>query len=972
MNSDYDFMGRIKFDYRSRDSGLHVQESKKQTIVIPCPSSDTTGNTPSAPKLRHRTITTDAITITQTPSEPESSDSICKVEKTSSKSSHTCSSSGVSSGARTSKKASTHSNESHHKLELVISHDSNNSNSRFSNENTEEFRPKLSLNRNHLKLQYEDENGKSLSDDKCLSYSALKSHKLAKQPLGNHPDWDPTVGEKPEPKIDSILPRSRVLKNQPLRSRSSPDTQRRVRLKTLDLNPPKIVQQRLSNLYFDGHVVKFSRRELRSQMNYSRTANLESVQYCSRANLISEHLFSSRVNPRLPLGSRVSGTVARLPYREKSRNKSSDKRLRSLSTDIDQEDDLANLISEDTEVKDSSLITVQPHLHLASIHDQKAPLWSLKSSLYRRVDGLESNEINHSYYTKLSCFGSRGKIYANPRFLHYTSSCMSSNPEKCLRKNFSAIESKSQKFKSSTKHIIMSHVWNSQCPRFVQLLHKTVDSLKANEGGIEQVWLTANSLASPLFKSNTSEPYVYSNFKNIPPHRVKVRGHLFEFLGSPKSSFIPHCLCCHKLLELTSDYKFKKILACKPELASPIITRRHYKSVDCSLEKRSDSLDERKRTNSAHRASSMKKERPSDYIKPKNGLFFMRKAKSRELLDISRERSENLTSLEQNQAPLPDFEKLSLSDLDKVGMLGRGGYAKVRLVRLKQDKTRTYALKCVIKQKVIDANQRRHVKSERDIQMKCDFRFIVKLYRTFRDMKFVYFLTEACLGGELFTLMKQDGPLPAQSARFSVACIVEAVDYLHGIGIIHRDVKPENMLLDKLGYVKLADFGFAKELGPSERTKTFCGTPGYLAPEIILRREHDNAVDYWSLGILVFEVLTCKSPFRRHNDMSTYRMTLRGINCVEFPPQIDAVASHLIRNLCFDDPMKRLGSFAGAEEVRSHSWLNNFDWRGLREGKLRSPVKPNIKSPTDISNFDTISDTTENAPEEFSGWDADF
>ena len=677
--------------YRSRDSGLHVQESKKQTIVIPCPSSETTGDTPAAPKLRHRTITTDAITITHTPSEPESSDSICKVEKTSSKSSHTCSSSGVSSGARTSKKASTHSNESHHKLELVISHDSNNSNSRFSNENNEEFRPKLSFNRNHLKLQYEDENGKSLSDDKCLSYSALKSHKLAKQPLGNHPDWDPTVGEKPEPKIDNILPvRPRGLKTQPQRSRSSPDTQRRVRLKTIDPSSHKIVPQRSSSFYFDGHVVKFSRRELRSQMNYSRTVNLDCVQKCSRANFISEHLFSTRVNPRLPLGSRVSGTVARLPYREKSRNRSSDKRLRSLSTDIDQEEDLANLIPEDTELQDSNLITVQPHLFLASIHDQKAPLWSLRSNLNRRVDGLESNEINHLYYTKLPSFGSRGKIYANPRFLHYTSSCMSSNPEKCLRKSFSALESKSHKFKSSSKHVIMSYVWNDQCPRFVQLLHKTVDSLKANEGGIEQVWLTANSLASPLFKSNTSEPYVYSNFKNIPPHRVKVRGHLFEFLGSPKSSFIPHCLSCHKLLELTSDYKFNKILACKPELSSPILTRRHYKSVDCSVEKRSDSLDERKRTNSAHRASSLRKERPSDYVKPKNGLFFIRRTKSKELLDIAREKSENLSSLEQNQTPLPDFEKLSLSDLDKVGMLGRGGYAKVRLVRFKQDKTRTY------------------------------------------------------------------------------------------------------------------------------------------------------------------------------------------------------------------------------------------------------------------------------------------
>merc|ERR1711881_433926 len=141
-------------------------------------------------------------------------------------------------------------------------------------------------------------------------------------------------------------------------------------------------------------------------------------------------------------------------------------------------------------------------------------------------------------------------------------------------------------------------------------------------------------------------------------------------------------------------------------------------------------------------------------------------------------------------------------------------------------------------------------------------------------------------------------------------------------------------------------------IGAQSKTKTFCGTPGYLAPEIILRKMHDSAVDYWSLGILVFEVLTCKSPFRRHNDMSTYRMTLRGINCVEFPQQIGAIASHLIRNLCHEDSIKRLGSFAGAEEVRGHSWFRSFDWMALREGKLRSPIKPVVNGPTDTSNFD--------------------
>jgi len=131
-----------------------------------------------------------------------------------------------------------------------------------------------------------------------------------------------------------------------------------------------------------------------------------------------------------------------------------------------------------------------------------------------------------------------------------------------------------------------------------------------------------------------------------------------------------------------------------------------------------------------------------------------------------------------------------------------------------------------------------------------------RLYRTFRDRKYVYLLMEACLGGELWTILRDRGWFDDNTTKFYVACVVNAIEYLHGRGIIYRDLKPENLLLDAKGYVKMVDFGFSKRIAEGSKTWTFCGTPEYVAPEIILNKGHDRSVDFWSLGVLMCELLT--------------------------------------------------------------------------------------------------------------------
>nr|CAH8863492.1 unnamed protein product [Trichobilharzia regenti]CAH8863494.1 unnamed protein product [Trichobilharzia regenti] len=264
---------------------------------------------------------------------------------------------------------------------------------------------------------------------------------------------------------------------------------------------------------------------------------------------------------------------------------------------------------------------------------------------------------------------------------------------------------------------------------------------------------------------------------------------------------------------------------------------------------------------------------------------------------------------------------IQLKDLERICVLGVGGFGRVDLVTLAHDRTQAFALKRLQKAHIVQTRQQEHVYCEKLILLSVSSPFICRLYNTYRDNKYVYMLLEACLGGELWTILRDSHHLEERTARFCMACCIEALDYLHRHGIVYRDLKPENMLVTAKGYIKLCDFGFAKYIGIGQKTWTFCGTPEYVAPEVILNQGHDFAADYWSLGILTFELLTGAPPFQASEPIKIYMKTLKGIDALGLAQNkyISLKALQFIRRLCRFNPSERLGvGKYGIQEIRSH------------------------------------------------------
>ncbi|KAI1434833.1 camp-dependent protein kinase catalytic subunit [Xylaria sp. CBS 124048] len=312
----------------------------------------------------------------------------------------------------------------------------------------------------------------------------------------------------------------------------------------------------------------------------------------------------------------------------------------------------------------------------------------------------------------------------------------------------------------------------------------------------------------------------------------------------------------------------------------------------------------------------------------------------------------------------PQHQRVGLKDFNVVRTLGTGTFARVCLVHLAsgsdEDKEKVFALKILRKTEVIKLKQIDHVRDERRILSDvAGHPFITSLITTFSDHDSLYMLLDYIPGGELFSYLRGHRRFPEEWAQFYAAEIVLVLEYLHEHqgGVAYRDLKPENLLLDADGHVKLVDFGFAKRLGSkNERpveTYTLCGTPEYLAPEVIQNKGHTTAVDWWALGILIYEFVTGYPPFWHRNPIEIYKQIIE--KPVVFPqsPQVSESAQHIIRSLCTVDRSKRLGNISGgAQLVRDHPFFDGIDWDALYHRQIRPPIQPKVRYPGDAQCFD--------------------
>ncbi|XP_076179225.1 serine/threonine-protein kinase tricornered isoform X1 [Ptiloglossa arizonensis] len=341
--------------------------------------------------------------------------------------------------------------------------------------------------------------------------------------------------------------------------------------------------------------------------------------------------------------------------------------------------------------------------------------------------------------------------------------------------------------------------------------------------------------------------------------------------------------------------------------------------------------------------------------------------------------------------------RLGVEDFEPLKVIGRGAFGEVRLVQ-KKDTGHVYAMKILRKADMLEKEQVAHVRAERDVLVEADHQWVVKMYYSFQDPINLYLIMEFLPGGDMMTLLMKKDTLSEECTQFYISETALAIDSIHKLGFIHRDIKPDNLLLDARGHIKLSDFGLCTGLKKSHRTDfyrdlsqakpsdfmTSCGsgsggamdskrraeswkrnrralaystvgTPDYIAPEVFLQTGYGPACDCWSLGVIMYEMLIGYPPFCSENPQETYRKVMNWRETLVFPPEVpisEEAKDTIIRFCCEAD--RRLGAQRGIEELKLASFFRGVDWEHIRERPAAIPVE--VRSIDDTSNFDDFPD----------------
>lgn len=330
--------------------------------------------------------------------------------------------------------------------------------------------------------------------------------------------------------------------------------------------------------------------------------------------------------------------------------------------------------------------------------------------------------------------------------------------------------------------------------------------------------------------------------------------------------------------------------------------------------------------------------------------------------------------------------KLTIEDFDSLKVIGRGAFGEVRLVQ-KKDTGHIYAMKILRKLDMLEKEQVAHVRAERDILCEADCEWVVRMFYSFQDPGNLYLVMEFLPGGDMMTLLMKKDTLSEEATQFYVAEAALAIHSIHRLGFIHRDIKPDNLLLDARGHMKLSDFGLCTGLKKAHRTEFYrdlsqglpsdfiqkpydsrrkaetwkrnrrqlaystVGTPDYIAPEVFLRGGYTNSCDFWSLGVIMYEMLIGYPPFCSETPQETYRKIIGWEQTLIFPPEmpISPESRALIKRFCCGAD-HRLGHHSGLDEIRQDPFFRGLDWDHIRERP--APIRIEVKSCDDTSNFD--------------------